>query len=344
MKYGRSLTELAQEIERQNNAKSDYIASTPQLEMTHTGSELAIQGIGEYMINDIAHGQIGTSLDIPKKYYEKMMNDAPELLQHNVNHWFHSTTPKKKMVRTLDGNIRAMLSGKYRPMDNYELATAILPILSEHRLEIKSCELTNKKMYLKATFPQLQREVQPGDVVESGLMVSNSEVGFGSLMIQPLVNRLVCSNGMVINDARLNKRHVGKEFAPNSIGAYEILADDTREASDKALWLTVRDIVKSTLSENTFDKYVRKFVESTEIKVDGNVHEAVKRVGKNMRLTDHETDGVLRHLIEGHDLSSWGMANAVTRAAQDVESYDRSTELEVIGGKVIELGSRAWVA
>jgi hypothetical protein len=36
---------------------------------------------------------------------------------------------------------------------------------------------------------------------------------------------------------------------------------------------------------------------------------------------------VLKHLILGGSLTTWGLANAVTRAAQDAESYDRATEL-----------------
>jgi len=34
--------------------------------------------------------------------------------------------------------------------------------------------------------------------------------------------------------------------------------------------------------------------------------------------------------------------SAVTRAAQDLESYDRATELEYIGGKIIELPQTDW--
>jgi hypothetical protein len=50
----------------------------------------------------------------------------------------------------------------------------------------------------------------------------------------------------------------------------------------------------------------------------------------------------MRHLIEGGDLSAWGLGNAITRSAQDVDSYDRATELEAVGGKVIELSPSEW--
>jgi hypothetical protein len=46
---------------------------------------------------------------------------------------------------------------------------------------------------------------------------------------------------------------------------------------------------------------------------------------------------VLRALVEGGDLSMWGLANAVTSLAADAPTYDRSTELESIGGQMLAL-------
>jgi hypothetical protein len=59
-------------------------------------------------------------------------------------------------------------------------------------------------------------------------------------------------------------------------------------------------------------------------------------------LSKVEGGGVLRHLIEGGDLSKWGLANAVTALAHDASDYDRSVELERAGAKVIELDRTQW--
>lgn len=37
----------------------------------------------------------------------------------------------------------------------------------------------------------------------------------------------------------------------------------------------------------------------------------------------------------GHDLSRYGMVNAVTAASKLAQSYDRATELERIGGDIL---------
>ena len=56
------------------------------------------------------------------------------------------------------------------------------------------------------------------------------------------------------------------------------------------------------------------------------------------------TDAQIRNagLIRGGDLSLYGLSNAITRAAQDVESYDRSTEMESIGYTVLGMSRSDW--
>ena len=50
----------------------------------------------------------------------------------------------------------------------------------------------------------------------------------------------------------------------------------------------------------------------------------------------------MRYLIEGRELTAYGMSNAIARASQDVENYERSTDLERLGGSVIELPKVEW--
>ncbi len=61
-----------------------------------------------------------------------------------------------------------------------------------------------------------------------------------------------------------------------------------------------------------------------------------------MALTGAENGSVLQHLYRGGDLSAWGLANAVTRTAEDTADYDRATEFEATGRPVTELGPTDW--
>ena len=275
------------------------------------------------------HIQLGSFCDIPKKYYD-MMLPHPDLLTNNLNHWL-SRSDSKRMVRSLDGNVRAILSDKYRRLDNFDLAQNILPMLHDASVQIESCDITDNKFYIKAITHKVQAEVKKGDVVSAGIIISNSETGHGSLSVKPLIYRLVCSNGAIVDDYAMRKYHAGKATDMSQIE----FSNETLKAEDKAFWLTVRDLVKYTLNETTFEKIVESMRESTDRKIE-QPDKAIELITKKYLLSDSENKNVLLHLIQGGDLSSWGLGNAVTRMAQDVNSYDRSTELESIGFQIMQ--------
>ena len=54
----------------------------------------------------------------------------------------------------------------------------------------------------------------------------------------------------------------------------------------------------------------------------------VHTAGRDFGITDTETKRCFAAPRESDDLSLYGLANAVTRHSQDVESYDRATDLE----------------
>ena len=127
MKSGISLVEMAQEIQRQNDLKADYMLDTRSLRLEPFGGGLYLNAYdqsGDYAVeplevNAIAHRQIGTHLKIPAAYYDKMLEEYPELLAQNVNAWFQRE-PAVRMVRTIDGTARAFLSNRYRRIDNLD--------------------------------------------------------------------------------------------------------------------------------------------------------------------------------------------------------------------------------
>jgi hypothetical protein len=124
----------------------------------------------------------------------------------NVDTWLHHE-PELRMVRTLDGQARAFLSDRYRRLDNYDLREHVLPMLQRlPDARFESTELTPTRLYLKVVTPRVQIEIQPGDIVQAGVVISNSEVGQGTLSVQPLVYRLICRNGLIAADRRCARR------------------------------------------------------------------------------------------------------------------------------------------
>lgn len=246
------------------------------------------------------------------------------------------------MLRTLDGSARAYLSNRYRRIDNIDIAGVTLPILGGlPDIRFESCQITESRMYIKAVNPRLQAEVSPGDIVQAGVIISNSEVGLGSVSIQPLIYRLVCSNGMVVNEAAARRNHVGR--VTDSGENFSVYSQATLDAEDKAFVMKIQDTVRAAVEEARFSQVVGKMREAKAAQMDTHdVPAVVKLASKEFHITDSESTGVLQRLIESNDLTLYGLSNAVTRHSQDVESYDRASELESIGYSILTMPPRQW--
>ena len=72
------------------------------------------------------------------------------------------------------------------------------------------------------------------------------------------------------------------------------------------------------------------------------MQDVIELTGKAFDLNQGEQDSILSYLIQGGDLSLYGLTNAITRASQDVESYDRATALEGIGWQVATMPAAQW--
>jgi hypothetical protein len=348
MKNGKSLVELAQEIERQKTAKADYVADTRQLRLEDDGRTLTLDGTGGFALRDLALQQIATHTGVPVPYVRRMQDEAPDLLATNVNRWFREK-PAKRLVRTLDRHGRAFMSDRYQRIDNDAVAEVALPVLQQVAervggVEMASCEITENRLYLKAIFPNIRGEItkarQVGDIIEAGVLISNSEVGLGAVSVKAFSRRLVCLNGMT-RDGGGSWRHVGKRIE-DSDDIRLLMSDEAVEADDRALLLKVRDVVAATVSEERFAQWIAKMNDAAANPIKGDIPAAVTVLGKATSLRVDEQSSVLRHLIESGDMSQWGLANAVTRASADVDDYDRATALEAIGGDVIDLHPTMW--
>lgn len=343
MKTGSTIATLAQTVMQQANSAKDLIVSTRDIVATPLNRSIALNIAPADMtgleLTKNMHSQIQTHTGIAAKYYQRMADQAPDLLATNINHWFQRE-PERKMVRTLPGTARALLSDRYHRRDNWLILQAIAPIFESSDVIVQSCEVTENRLYIKATFPKVQREVKVGDIVEAGICVRNSETGNGSTAVLPLVHRLICKNGAIMEDYGLRKNHVGRKI--DSLEDFSIYRGETTAADDRAFIMKLQDSIAAAMNEARFDRMVQTMTEaanSTQIKEPAP---AVEMLSKTLRLTDGEQSSVLERLINWNDFTKWGLANAVTNLANDVPNYERATELETAGFEIIQLDPRAW--
>jgi hypothetical protein len=348
MKAGMTITELAAELERRKEAKRDFIVPTNKMLMDETTSKLSF---GEHVVdlNKHAHAQIASHLNIPKPYYDRMRDDHPRLLAQNVNAWFYKN-PATRMLRTLDGVGRAYLSDKYRPLENEDLAEAVLPVLFDLNVIVWSSAITDTKFYLKVVDEKVTRDIPRGGKIGDGhtifdtlcpaLVISNSEVGSGMLSVQTSVFTKACTNLATFSDRSIRKHHVGGRHEITE-GFEAMLTDETKRQNDKALWMQVRDVVKGAFNEARFEELTKRIAGATEDRIDDAI-KTVDLTAKRFNILEGEKKSILKHLIEGGDLTRYGLFNAVTRTAEDLADYDRATEFENLGGEIIDLAKSDW--
>ena len=327
-----SLAELVQVVGEQERGKRDFLVETSQLAMK-TEDEVSYlhipagRGTESFILNETARAQLADRLEIPFRFAEHLRQEHPVLLDQTVNTLFRSH-PEKRLIRTLGEQCRAILSPKYRILDNFAFIGAVLPALAGMPdAEVRECFLTDTHMQLSLTFNKAQALVQVGDPVCYGVLLQNSEVGVGSLSAASYIWRKVCGNGLVIpqvDGPAMRRYHLGKR-----------IDDLSRLPNDREVWMAYQDHVRNIADKGRFPQIVDRLQAAAQSPVEENPVVAVEKLAKRFQLTKEESELVLDRYLAGCENSLWGMINAVTEAAKGAETVQRRVDLQTIGGKMM---------
>lgn len=357
MKKGKSLVELAQELSRISEVKKDYIVPIEKMAATVKDDQIALSFVNgtphDYKLNAWSGSQLASYTDIPKAYYDRVARENPKLMADNINHGFERQLLESKrtgnqasrLVRTLDGNVRGLMSSRYRILDSHDMLESVFPVIAQNDMNIVSAEVTERRLFIKALSPKLEAEIKKGDLVQYGLVISTSDVGAGSVRVEPLIFRLVCENGMISNTA-IRKFHIGKNQAEEDIR--ELLSDKTRDLTDAAFWAQVQDVVLASLKPENFGREVDRLRLAANLEIKNfDLPRVVELTMKATNLSgESKKNSILAALASGNEgagLTQWGLINSFTRAAQsEAFSYEDSIEMERAAGQILELPRTAW--
>lgn len=349
MKAGLSIEELAAEIMRQNEIKEDYVVNSPCLQMDAWDSDLFLRVMDGQQtdrlepleISENAHRQISARLGIPIKYYNRMLAESPDLLTQNVNTWFNKN-PEQRMLRVMEGKIRAFLSNRYLRLDHHEVTCAVIPEIGTiPDVQFVSNQITEDHLYMKAIIPHLQREVLPGRTIQAGLMIRNSETGLGTFTVSPLLYCPENNCGMIADTGAVKRTHSGPVYRAEE--NFQLRPEAFLTSEDNAFLEKIRRAIRDTVDETVFEQTVERPREAIDARI--NTHDipvVVNHAGNEFGITDSEQHGVLQHLLEQEDMTLFGLANAVTRQSHDSESYERATGLEEISYRMLTMPRRQW--
>ena len=312
------LERLIEELERQKPLKWDKRIKSSDLKIVPLENQVKLQvgSDNSFSIIQPCHVQIAEKLEIPLKYYHKMESEAPELLVENVNTWLRKTE-KEFFIRGLGDSVRAFLSDRYRVIDHLDVLYCSLNELQAHEAEVEDCFLSEIELNIKVRSQKLKDFVRHrDDLIMGGLFLTNSETGHKALRVEPRLFRVKCSNGMIIEEFVTREIHIGDEVF------------------DDMIYLSIRKSIRELFSR--FGEITQTLREATEIKVK-SPQKVINNVVEQYKLSEAQKENILIAFGAEPEYDKYGIANAITLAAQKEETWEKSTELERIGGNLISL-------
>lgn len=158
------LDQLVAELERQKESRLDFVAARKDL-MVNGHSQRGLRIVPgtpraqEWMplagldLTPSAIGQLfqSTSPAAPVKFGRELAEARADLAADLVDGLWRGAEESRQLIRCLDGKVRAVLSGKYRVLDNHDLAFAALDAVKTTDGEIVECTLSDNHMRLKFT-------------------------------------------------------------------------------------------------------------------------------------------------------------------------------------------------
>lgn len=353
----KSIDEALQMLQQIDRDSRDFIAPASKLAMTlhhpeegKTVPELWISETEHMGLRPWAHNQLSAKLEIPQKYYDRMRVEEPQLLSQNVNTWLHKKQDGKFLVRTTGGEVRAILSDRYKPIPNTGTAFAVLASLNQIKQErgttftVRECSVSDTMMYMKVTSdtvhlmnPQYVHQSNPafnGDPMFPGIVIRNSEVGASKFRVDVYTWRQICSNGAIMTSG-ISKVHLGRKIG----GEGEISFSERTEKLDAMTILSgMNDIIKQVFDPDKMQVMIDNIKKGQKITVDEPVI-AVENICNNWKLPDYMKDQILAQFT---DKTVYGLGNAITAAAQEQENTDDQIRLEEIGGEILVLDKGAF--
>lgn len=308
--------------------------------------------------------QIANHITVPMRLIDNILTKGTQREAQSLCHFMTARLQSHeaiRMVRTQsrfyeEPVARAFVSDRYREIDHWPLAQAIIPILNIHpHLKLISAGVTDTHMYLKivSTMPEMSQNIgtvfntqgkEVGDILQFGVMITNSEVGASSVRVTPFMFRLACTNGAVMADElnSIKKTHIGRQIKGSS---GQEITDRGPVSSTTTFLADVEVMVDTALKDATLAKKIAdKFKLSKKSLLTGDPGAVMDHIGKMYGLFQEEVKMMTKYLVQNLDMNKFGVINAITQyaARNKSASYDRITEIEAVGGRVLDMSLNVW--
>jgi hypothetical protein len=279
--------------------------------------------------------QLGNRLGIPATWLRTMVHGgdwergaATTLL----NDYAKNADGMKAMVRSVGGEVRAVLSDRYKPLDTVPVFGSFITSAYARGAKLYDGAMTDLNSYMEVLMPEVVDVHLPeGRVVHIvfGARISTSDFGKGSLEVRGFYMQGVCLNGMVRQNV-LRQVHLGKR---QSDTGSDMFSDQTKELQLQTVKAEVADVTEHLLSLPYREQTVAFIQRAAGIRVD--IQQEVKRL-KTFGLLEQEVDEIDAILLAGRmddgatgEATAWKVSQGITAMARDKDAT-RKREVELI--------------
>ena len=269
--------------------------------------EVAKLGHDVWPFSDLAMSQFCQKLDIPVRYFRRLPDEMKILV---ANHDLKRLKGTSFFVRGKGQWIRAFLSAEYVAYNNSEIAQTAESLLRNGALDVKSFVLEETHMFLKIISEDIvDREAG----LKAGIMIGNSEVGMGSVSVEPFVFRKPCTNDLIVS------REKSFRHAHIHLTAHEL----TRRMAE-------------AISEGfrVASSVLDAFLKTREVKVVDPL-EVIRKIAEERQFSQKITDEVVSSYMVEPESNWFGVINSFTNAAQKLGPIQR-IEMERFAGTLLE--------
>lgn len=287
--------------DRKVAAKGMGVLSNGSLELSNGDGAAS-----RFAVSDLAVSQFCQRLEIPVAYYRRLPSEMKAVV---ANHDLARLNGHSYLLRGKGEWIRAFLSADYVPYNNAQIAETTDTLLKQADVSVKSFVIEETHLFIKIVSEEI---TDPASGLKAGVMVGNSEVGMGSVSVEPFVFRLACTNDLVVTQEKSFK-HAHIHFTTHELNRRmaEALSNAFRVAS------------------STMDTFLRTREEPVADPV-----KTIRELATKRDLSQKFTDQVVsRYQIEPEP-NRFGVINAFTSAAQLLAPLQR-IEVERFAGALL---------
>jgi hypothetical protein len=280
-------------------------------------------------LRDLAFTQLCQRIGAPAAYVRSL---PPKLQIACMNHGL-TQSRHAALLRLAGGEVRALVGDRYAALDDERVLDEVAEVLDragyldDARVRASAA---GPHTLLRITMPGEGVAVKPGDVIEWGLDIGNSEVGLRSVQVTPVTYRLVCTNGMRSwkSEAAMRMRHVGdpKRLREQLRDAIPVAFAEARGDIDR--WRRATEV----LIDDALDEIenLRAFgLSQTEVAAVG------RELAGTAALLPANSSAETLDVVLDRPSTAYEIANAITAVARDRADVASRLTMEEVGHRYL---------